>query len=359
VNSQSRKPVVGGEHANKSHIHGLDGLRGVAAFAVLGFHLDIVRHQGTIFGHAYMAVDFFFLLSGFVIGMAYEPRMAGSLSLRTYARARLARLYPMIVLGALLGCGVGFLMGVKYPLWAALALQLAFIPTAGAQGAYPLNVSQWSLFFELFVNFFHAVFFKVLTTSRLFAVVVLSAVWLVATDSHFGGLGVGWKWGNFTGGFACATFSFAGGLWIYRLYRAKRLPIVELPYPVVVLLLGAALVLPATPYWRDSVLSIVAFPAILTLAVSSRVPRSMDKIVTWAGAVSYPLYAIHLPLLYMAAFLDPKGSSHLIRAAYWGLVIFAIVGMASVVEHYLDAPIRRWLQGRGRPLAPNPAALTF
>jgi peptidoglycan/LPS O-acetylase OafA/YrhL len=74
----------------------LDGMRGGAALAVFVSHIQTLRHQGGWLSQGGLAVDFLFLLSGFVIGAAYEKRLDSGLSLISYGRIRLARLYPMI-----------------------------------------------------------------------------------------------------------------------------------------------------------------------------------------------------------------------------------------------------------------------
>lgn len=94
---------------SKPHYALLDGLRGVAALLVLWYHV----HEGFAFAsgapiigsinYGYLAVDFFFMLSGFVIGYAYAARLHRSMSLGNFARRRLIRLHPMVVFGALLG----------------------------------------------------------------------------------------------------------------------------------------------------------------------------------------------------------------------------------------------------------------
>ena len=90
----------------------LDGLRGVAAVIVLSFHLLEVYSKGqqyTIINHGYLAVDFFFILSGFVVGYAYDDRW-GRMSLSDFFKRRLVRLHPMLIFGTLFG-GLLFYLG--------------------------------------------------------------------------------------------------------------------------------------------------------------------------------------------------------------------------------------------------------
>jgi peptidoglycan/LPS O-acetylase OafA/YrhL len=81
----------------------LDGLRGVAAMSVGILHAGQIFNVDIIPRHGYLAVDFFFCLSGFVIAYAYEERLFGQHSWGRFALLRVIRLYPMIVVGTALG----------------------------------------------------------------------------------------------------------------------------------------------------------------------------------------------------------------------------------------------------------------
>ncbi len=91
--------------SSKPRFEILDGLRGVAAMIVVAFHLFETYSPGSseqIINHGYLAVDFFFVLSGFVIGYAYDDRW-GSMSTWNFFKRRLIRLQPMVILGTLIG----------------------------------------------------------------------------------------------------------------------------------------------------------------------------------------------------------------------------------------------------------------
>src|SRR5688572_27186028 len=95
----------------KQHFQILDGLRGIAALAVVIFHFmewifpDI---SNNFIGHGFLAVDFFFCLSGFVIGYAYDDRIR-KMGTGAFFKARLIRLHPLVILGSVLGL-LGFLI---------------------------------------------------------------------------------------------------------------------------------------------------------------------------------------------------------------------------------------------------------
>lgn len=90
----------------KPHYQILDGLRGVAAVIVVLFHILEAHALGNrteqIINHGYLAVDFFFLLSGFVISYAYDDRW-GKMTLKDFFLRRIIRLHPMIIVGSLTG----------------------------------------------------------------------------------------------------------------------------------------------------------------------------------------------------------------------------------------------------------------
>jgi peptidoglycan/LPS O-acetylase OafA/YrhL len=336
------------ESASPPHFTGLDGLRGVAAFAILAHHIGLARNQAGLFSHAYLAVDFFFLLSGFVVGLAYEQRMAKGLSFLPFIGARLGRLYPMILLGAVLGVGAALLRPHDFPICVALIAQIAFVPFAASDNdAYPLNNVQWSLLFEILINIVHSVFYNNISTARLAGVVLLSACALIFTDIHFGTLAVGYSRANFWGGFPRVAFSYSVGLFVFRLMHAGRLRRIRLPYIVVAVTLTIILATPAIKGFRDSIFVVAVFPSILVLSLGSPPTRGFCRLATLAGAISYPLYAIHAPLIWVALLVMPKNNIPALHAAFWAATAICILMAAWAAECIYDAPVRRWLRSKG------------
>src|SRR3569833_2282196 len=139
----------------------LDGLRGLAAFSVVLMHVTDPFNMGLV-GHGYLAGDFFFVLSGLVVAHAYEQRLRRG-DLVGFARARLIRLYPLILVGVALGAAVD-LAGWRIKtethalpvsaLWPALALTLLLLPVRmlGSPVPFPLNPPLWSMAYELLAN---------------------------------------------------------------------------------------------------------------------------------------------------------------------------------------------------------------
>ena len=337
----------------KTYLPSLDGLRGVAALAVVGSHFENLSGISLHLQRSGAAVDFFFVLSGFVIAQAYEDRLERGLGWRTYMALRLERLYPAILGGLFIGLVAA--LGAGERLYPAMALQILVLPVFwgpvlhGGE-LYPLDGPLWSLFLELAANAAHAATFRWLTTGRLAVIVAFAAVLLVAVSLQFGGLDVGWSRRSFWGGPPRVVYGFGMGLLIFRL-RALGLTAPRAPYGLIVLGLLLCLVRPfpeAGLYGvTDPVIVIVLMPTLVALAVRSPPPAGGRKLALWLGALSYPLYAVHAPLLRgFETFLDTLSDDQ--AAIGWALALPTVIGLAVVFERLCDGPIRAWLRRRRR-----------
>jgi peptidoglycan/LPS O-acetylase OafA/YrhL len=337
----------------KTYLPSLDGLRGVAALAVVGSHFENLSGISLHLRHAGVAVDFFFILSGFVIAQAYEDRLAGGLGWRAYMALRLERLYPAILGGLFLGLIVALAGGEK--LFPAMALQVLLLPVFwgpilhGGE-LFPLDGPLWSLFLEVAANALHAAAFRWLTTWRLAAVVALAAGVLIPVSLLCGGLDIGWSRQGFWGGPPRVIFGFGMGLLIHRL-QALGVAAPRAPYGLVVLGLILCLVRPfpeAGLYGlTDLVIVLVVLPVLVMLATRSPPPARVMKLTLWLGALSYPLYAIHAPLLRgFETVLDRLSDSQ--EMVGWIVALPAVIALAALFERRYDAPIRSWLRARRR-----------
>ena len=341
----------------RKHFASLDGLRGVAALAVVGSHFENLSGFNLYLQQSGVAVDFFFVLSGFVIAQAYEARLRADLTWRAYMRIRLERLYPAIFGGVLLGLIVTGLAGEPLNLW--MGLQFLILPVL--QGAplhggelFPFNGPQWSLFWELAINAVHAALARWLTTPVLIAVTALAAVALIFTSFHFGSLDVGWGRANGWGALPRVVFGFGVGLLIFRAH-SRGLEAPKWPYLAVVAVLIACMfrIAPALGAFAFRDLAVVMFilPGLVVLAIGAPLGPRTTRIATWLGALSYPLYAIHVPLL--------RGCNVLIdhlpddwQTAGWWISLPLVIALAVLFERSYDAPIRRWLR---RPSVAQPS----
>ena len=354
----------------------LDGLRGVAAVLVIWYHFFegfATSPTDQMLNHGYLAVDFFFVLSGFVIGYAYDDRWRGGLTAGRFMLRRVIRLHPMVVLAIVLGTVAYIIQGsVKWDgttvplsmLLLSVLLGLLLIPVLPGAGAdvrgngemFPLNGPGWSLFFEYIGSILYAIILHRLSTRWLAAVVVASGVGLAACA--FGDmsgayhLGVGWSmadWG-WMGGFLRLSFSFSAGLLISRTFRPRR---VRGAFWICALLIASLM---ACPYvggsepsvlnaLYDSVCTLVVFPLIVYLgACGNTTDRFSTGLCDFLGRLSYPVYIIHYPVMYMFyAWVWAHGYSFTQVWPVCAALFVGIILMAWLAMRYYDTPVRRYL----------------
>lgn len=269
-----------------NRLAGLDLLRGIAALAVLGYHLDIVFGVLPIFARSYVAVDFFFMLSGFVMARTYEPRFA-KLGTLQFMASRTRRLWLPMAVGASIGLGVHLLGGARVervlPAWVVLLL---FLPWPGPRPFF-LNIPAWSIFFELFANLAHSTVLKRLTTPVLLAVAAAAFLWLSAYCLG-SNLNVGSYGETFLPGFLRVMLSYCIGVALWRWGKPISAPQVLAP----TILLSAMLLLP--PGLAVDLVFVVAICPVVVLLGASAAGHSLGSTL---GELSFPLYAVHFPIL--------------------------------------------------------------
>lgn len=352
------------------HVVALDGLRGVAAIAVMLEHSRL-GERVALFSHGWLAVDFFLCLSGYVIGLAYDKRFAAGMTFGDFALARARRLYPMVWLGGLVGI-------LLYPLVPQIGhctarhperlllggiSQLTLVPMFVGPCLFVYNAVFWSLLIELIANALHfAVFWRLGPRVRTGIVAGLAAI-LSLAGWHDGWIQFGPWLNSFGLGVARCVLSYLIG---YGLYRSRdrwagRVP--RMPFAVVAAVLMLALSLPpiglhqpGAGAFRGAVaieemaFVVLLFPALLALGAASHGSgRSAEAL----GALSYPLYAIHLPLVYLivAAFVDAGPTAFLaIRLGSFA----AIIVLAWIIAVTIDLPLNR-LRHRAAERTPGPS----
>ena len=204
----------------------LDGLRGVAAFAVMMFHTN--PFIGRQVPEAFLAVDFFFALSGFVIAHAYTERLRTGMSPRSFLVLRLVRLYPLYILGTAIGILILPLTsqadGVSQ-LAIEIAAAVLFLPSPVTELLYPFNFPAWSLFHELLINGAFAALNNLLSRVVLCGIAAISAVILAGYAIWLGSLDTSNSWVHFEGGFVRVSFSFFAGVLVYRIWQKRPAPL--------------------------------------------------------------------------------------------------------------------------------------
>ena len=366
----------------KAHYDLLDGLRGVAALMVIWYHV----FEGFAFAsnsaietlnHGYLAVDFFFILSGFVIGYAYDDRWGKSLTMKDFFKRRLIRLHPMVIMGAVLGAITFCIQGsVQWDgthvaismIMLSLLCTIFFIPAMPGAGyevrgngeMFPLNGSCWSLFFEYIGNILYALFIRRLSNKALTVFVVLLGVALAAfavfNVSTYGNIGVGWTLDgvNFLGGSLRMLFPFSLGMLMSRNFKPMK---VKGAFWICAIALIALFSVPylegLEPLCMNGVYEafcvIVAFPIILWIGASgTTTDKQSTKICKFLGDISYPVYVIHYPLMYLFyAWLIENQLYTLGETWHVALCVFIL----SIILAYLclklyDEPIRKYLAKR-------------
>lgn len=352
--------------------HSLDGMRGLAALAV------VTHHAGWMFGfaymqHAYMAVDLFFVLSGFVLAHAYERRFEAGLSALQFMKLRLIRLYPLYIVGVAIAAAwvaLNLMHGAEVRLaqaqpwtWGQLRTALlhsaAFMPTpslgAGPPGLYPLNIPAWSLLFEIGINLAFALVALRLDTRALTVLVVIAGALAAWLGLRHGSLNAGWAAYDLEIATVRVVFGFFAGVLIYRV--SARVP-VWLKVPPLVLLtimIAAFMWLPSGKALAgyDVFCALGLFPALVLLGANTEPGRWTRPAYSFGGVTSYAVYAIHYPLCFVATvFFAMAGYDSAAHAPWSGMIfIAALLVLAWGLDRYYDAPLRAWLVRQTRPQA--------
>lgn len=342
---------------SKPHFEILNGLRGLAAIVVVIFHfMEIIIHDFSenFISHGYLAVDFFFCLSGFVVAYAYDNRIE-SMGLKTFIKIRLIRLQPLVVIGSILGL-LTFLFDPYADLYAVYGFKetaLLFI-TSSLLIPYPvvseryfnlfnLNAPSWSLFWEYVANFIYAIVLFKATKTVLKVLVVLTGVGLFLLGWNTGNLLGGWSGGTFFEGLARISFSFLMGMVILRCNWIIKNKLGLLGLSALLML---AFLAPHYDQWNwlvDPIIVVFYFPLIVALGAGATLSSKLYKINKFSGDISYPLYMTHYPFMWVfAGYVVVEEPS--IAELSWVIPIstLLLIGLAYLVSEFLDFPIRRY-----------------
>lgn len=358
----------------KPHYDLLDGLRGVAALTVVCFHLFeayATSHLDQRINHGYLAVDFFFILSGFVVGYAYDDRWT-KMTVREFLTRRLVRLQPMVVIGALIGAVMFYTQGC--PVWDVSAVPVAMLlvatlmnafmipatPGAEIRGVgemYPLNGPAWSLFFEYIGNVLYALFIRRLST-RALAVLVAAAGCGLAAFSVWGPLGdicVGFSLTgeNIVGGSLRLLFAFPAGLLLSRVFRPVRVRgAFWIGTLAVVALASVPRIGGSEHLWMngvyDALCAVVLFPLIVWIGASGKTTdRVTSRVCKFLGDISYPLYMVHYPFIYLYyAWVKNENLTFGQSLPGAAALVAGSVALAWLCLRFYDEPVRRFLSKR-------------
>ncbi|MEE4454469.1 acyltransferase family protein [Novosphingobium resinovorum] len=338
-----------------------DTLRGVAAFAVVFYHLrtlgpiSTLPSWGRFFGSGYLAVDLFFILSGFIIPHAYGAHLAQAMTVREFLIARIIRLQPMMAIGTLLGAFLALVQRATgsadapgiLAIATALPLNMAMLPDVlFPWGIFLFNPPAWSLFYELLANMVFALSIRYLPSpkpirfgSNITLAVVCLASGLGIAHSAFepGGLDRGVILADWSVALSRISFSFTFGVLLHSTQEYWQPRVSRVPLPLLMLscitLLGAN---PSTT-WRaayDLAFITIASPLLLMLATGTGPSPFFGRIGAWLGMISYPLYAVHAPIKHMIEALRLPNAA----------LSFAVALTIAIVVAWLAARIEPRLQ---------------
>ncbi|QHS58444.1 acyltransferase family protein [Chitinophaga agri] len=344
----------------KQHFEILDGLRGVAAIVVVAFHfLEIVYTdpKTNFAGHGFLAVDFFFCLSGFVIAYAYDNRIE-KIGLGEFFISRIIRLHPLVVLGSVLGL-LAFLFDPfasvpesynfgKLALIFLASILMAPFPVMGerAFNLFGLNAPCWSLFWEYVANIVYGVILWKLHRRVLLILVILAAGWLGYIAYTAQNLMGGWSSDNWWHGGARIAFSFLAGMLVYRYNMIIKN---KLGFSGLTVLLLLALLIPVfRQNWLvELVIVTLYFPFLLALGAGAQPGKLVQGICHFFGKISYPLYMVHYAVMWAFAgyYTQYKpGTAQLTGIICIGLLV--LVGLAYIAMVAYDTPVRKYLTAK-------------
>jgi peptidoglycan/LPS O-acetylase OafA/YrhL len=325
------------------HFPVLDGLRGIAALTVVLFHS---YKGGGFVPNGVLAVDLFFLMSGFVIAHSYGDRLVSGMSKTDFILRRFIRLYPMLFIGALGGILFAVLHNklspaTAYPLSALISsgtlslLVLPYLEQTIGHEAFSFNPPIWSLFFEIVANIAYVMIVRRLTIPMLLAITAAGLVGVV----WFGPLGGGEN-GFFVPGFPRVACGFFGGVLLQRLWISfpgcrRSIGFVSLTVAVLALfcipkVIGGMLFLPTFFFMAG-----VIWLAVGEGAVETR------PFLHFLGQVSYPIYLIHWLTLYVFAFAGKAFHLDYAVTVTAHLLVVPVVGY--LLAKFYEAPARYWL----------------
>lgn len=372
----------------KPHYELLDGLRGVAALLVVIYHIfeglafakatdGVGSGLITTLNHGHIAVDFFFILSGFVISYAYDDRWS-KMTMGGFIKRRLIRLHPMLIMGAVIGAVAFFSAGcerwdgsIAPTSWVMIALLLTMCMIPAVPGVpyevrgngemFPLNGPGWSLFFEYIGNVCYALFMRRMSTKVLafftLALGVAHAWFFIGDVLGYDMIGVGWTIDtiNFWGGFIRMLFPFSMGMLIARTFKPRKVKGAFWICSAALITLFAVPYIPSTDgvslnSLYEFVCIAVIFPALVWTGACGTASGASMKVNTFLGELSYPLYIVHYPIMYIFYAWLIKRDIYTLEAC-WPvalLVVVSSIALAYVCLKLYDEPVRRWLSRRTR-----------
>ena len=357
----------------RHRFHFLDALRGVAAIVVMMRHAPTAFSRLVAIHNSYLAVDFFFCLSGFVIAFSYESRLQHLMSFRSFSASRIIRLWPVALLGAFLGA-LELLLGRYIPgyqhsyrppgsILVQLICGLFLLPNISLHHfkylVFPLDLVTWTLFAEVFANFVYAALVRMRAAANWMVVLItsVSLAALAVERRMYGSMNLGHRTEGFHVGMTRVFFSFFLGILLFRIYKRRTPGILGgwhsvIAGPLLVALFIACLCDPIHKTYTglcDLFIVAALFPLIIYYGSRIVLAPRWTAICAFFGTISYPLYILHPPLYWILNrdnFLI-LAETHPNQAVF---VMFAsvpiVVFLAWATDRYYDSPVRKMLTNK-------------
>jgi peptidoglycan/LPS O-acetylase OafA/YrhL len=346
----------------KQHFQILDGLRGVAAISVVIFHfMEIAQpdYEKNFIGHAFLAVDFFFCLSGFVIAYAYDRARLDKIGFTAFFKLRLIRLHPLVIIGSVIGI-ISWLFDPFSNLYANYGDIKAFLMfiTSCFMVPYPiireryfnlfhLNAPSWSLFWEYIANIVYALVLVKLRNKILWVLLVIGAILITYETSKSGNISNGWGGDNISAGAIRVFYSFLAGMLVYRMGWIIKSRVGFIAVSVLTL---AVFLSPFSNKWNfvsEPIIVILYLPLLVALGAGATLRLAFTKICKFSGELSYPLYMVHYPFIWIFfSYLEKYKPTMDEKAMIIPVSTVLLIIFAWLILKFIDEPIRKYLKNR-------------
>ena len=369
--------------SSKPRFEGLDGLRGIASILVVLFHIFETFSSGPtkqIINHGYLAVDFFYILSGFVMGYAYDDRW-NKMTLWDFYKRRLIRLHPMVIASSIIGVCYYFLSecdffqkikDVKpYIFFITILMNFLMIPTPtnidirGWSETNSFNGPHWTLTYEYLINILYSLIIRRLNNIIITIITSISAFLTINLTLNFDVFNVlkerGERENTVIGGWALTSceiyIGFARLLYPFFCgYLISRLKLkIQIPFSFIIcsIILSICLCLPRIDGGRwiingiyETIIILVVFPIIILIGAGEKEENKLIiDICKFLGNFSYPLYISHYPIIYchIAWYDYHKDDSLFNKIGVSVGCLFIITFNTYAFLKLYDEPVRKWL----------------
>jgi peptidoglycan/LPS O-acetylase OafA/YrhL len=316
------------------------------------------------FPRGYLCVDFFFILSGYVIANSYDAKILNGFGVKRFLVVRIARLWPLVLLATLIAFAVQVVRFHRYmpdlnglDLAVSLACNLVMMPSPRSPNVvlFPFNGAAWSITFEMIANLIYVSMFRYTTGATLGLVILGSGMVLAGTALAFNSLDVGMTQANFIFGLPRVLFSFFLGVLLFRWHNNLwKPPISGVPALLVGLIVAGALIcIPKIPLAYvdgliDVVIVVLIFPILLRIAEGAKLSGPLGSLAWFLGGISYSVYLLQTPFMVGYSALPQILFGQKIAAFVpWGGLLFMLMFLpiAYICWVYFERPAQRWLRG--------------